>query len=794
VGAVFQQVDVGELFVRHVIVVVVALLLVSAVPTWATADSTDGPVTVRVVRPDQNGVGVGGILVIATDPSGASASGTTAPDGTVTIPTNALSGGKYRVDASIPPTMSEVKPAAQAPGFAGLTGFVDVSGGKAANLTMAVGDGTGDLQLGDRVWFDTDGDGVQDGDEPGLPGVRVQLLPCDGTGAPLAEKTTDAVGRYLFGPSDGLQPNTCYTVKFDYSGVDTASLPGSPPVAGLKWTTPLASVTPEIDSNVDPVTGTARVTLGTAGSVDDTVDAGVVGGLNKVGDLVWADLNRNGLQDPGEPGVAGVPVSLQDVDGAVVVATTTGPHGQYAFSHLPDGTYKVCFDAGKLPAQYADYKLTKARAGNPGQDSAPDPATGCTAPVELKGDHSQDLTLDAGLAPPVNQIAARVWSDLNGDGVPDPNEPGIAGVPVKLRGDDGSQLALTTSGPDGAYAFDDVPDGSYQVCFDLGNLPAAVADYTPAKYVNASAANPATGCTRTVTIGLGKREDTSLSAGLAAPANTLGDRVWFDSNRNGLQDPVEPGIAGVPVKLVKAGGGDAGATTTGADGAYSFTGVPDGAYQICFDPKRFPPAYTGGQWSKPHAGDDAKDSDIDLATSCTPTVTVGVGHREESTLDAGVVAARNRVGDLVWFDRNANGAPDPGEPGAAGIPVTMKDATGRVVATTRTGADGGYLLDDLPDGSYQVCFDLASLPPEFAAFRVPGVDNGCTTLMTVGPKPREDLSVKVGLVTAAPAVAAAAEKSDTGGGGFPFGWVAFTAIVVVAGAAFTLRWWKTVDQ
>ncbi|TNC22946.1 hypothetical protein FG385_23685 [Amycolatopsis alkalitolerans] len=769
--------------------------MVSVLPMPATADTTDGPLTVHVVRPDQNGAGVPGILVVATDPSGASASGTTGPDGTVVIPTTALSGGRYRVDASIPPTMSGVEPAPEAPGLSGLTEFADVSGGKAANVTMAVGGGSGDVQLGDRAWFDTDGDGVQDGDEPPLPGVHVLLLPCDGNGPPLADKTTDANGRYLFGPGDGLRPNTCYTVKFDYSQVNTAGLPGAPPVDGLKWTAPFAGVSPGADSNVDPATGTVRVTVGPPGWVDDTVDAGVVGGLNEVGDRVWADVNRNGLQDPGEPGVAGVPVALQHADGSPVATTTTGPHGQYTFSHLPDGSYKVCFDVTKLPVQYADYQLTKPRAGNPGQDSAPDPGSGCTAPVELKAGHTQDGTFDAGLAPPVNRIAARVWSDLNADGVPDPNEPGIAGVPVKLRGDDGNQLALTTTGPDGSYSFDDVPNGSYQVCFDLGNLPPAVADFTPAKYVNASAANPATGCTRTVTVGLGKREDTSLSTGLAAPPNKIGGRTWFDSNRNGLQDPVEGGIAGVPVRLAKAGGGDVATTTTGPDGVYSFEGVPDGAYQVCFDPQRFPAAYAGGQWSKPHAGDVTKDSDVGLGTSCTQTVTVGVGHRDESDLDAGVVAARNRVGDLVWFDRNGNGAPDPGEPGAAGLTVTMKDAAGHVVATTRTGQDGGYLLDDLPDGSYQVCVDLAHLPPEFANFRVPGTDNGCTAPLQVGPKPREDLTVKIGLVPPSTAVAPAAERSTTGGGGgFPVGWAVFTAVIVVAGVAFTFRWWKTVDQ
>lgn len=783
---------------RHAVVAAVAVLVMMSTATFlASADAGDGPLSVRVIRVDANGAGVGGILVVATDPTGASASGTTAPDGTVTMATTALSGGKYRVDASVPASMPGVKPAAIGPGLSPLTEFVDVSGGKAVQLTMGVGGGTGDLQLGDRVWFDTDGDGLQDGDEPPLAGVKVQLLGCDGTGRPIAEKTTDPAGRYTFGPADGLQPNSCYTLKFDYAKVDTGPLPGNPPVAGLKWTSPMTSVNPAMDSTVDPATGTVRVTTGPPGTVDDSIDAGVVGGLNKVGDVVWADVNRNGLQDPGEPGVTDVPVRLQKPDGEVVANTTTGPHGQYAFAHLPDGTYQVCFDLAKLPAQYADYKLTDAHKGNPGQDSAPDPANGCTAPTELKPDHIQDLTLDAGLAPPVNRIAARVWSDLNGDGLQTPDEPGIAGVPVKLRTDDGNQVRLTTSGQDGGYSFDDVPDGSYQVCFDLANLPSAAADYTPAKYVNDSAANPATGCTRSVTVGLGKREDRTLNAGLSAPANEIGDRVWFDSNRNGLQDAVEVGIAGMPVKLVKQGGGDAGTTTTGPAGKYAFTGIPDGAYQVCLDAKALPSAYAGGQWTRPRAGDSAKGSTVDLATGCTPFVTVGVGHRDESTMDAGVVTARNRVGDTVWFDTNANGTRDPGEPGAANVAVTMKDAAGHPVATTRSGPDGQYLLDDLPDGSYQVCFDLANQAPQFAAYRVPGKGNDCTAPVTVGPKPREDLTVRVGLIAPGPAVAPAAQSTDTsdsGGGGFPAGWIVLTVAIVGAGVAFTWRWWKTVDQ
>ncbi|MDQ0378656.1 SdrD B-like domain-containing protein [Amycolatopsis thermophila] len=778
---------------RHVLAALVcaaALLGMSASLLVASADDTDGPLTVRVVR---GAAGVGGILVVATDPSGASVSGVTGPDGSVRLVTTPLSGGKYRVDASIPASMPDLKPAAEEAERASLTEFVDVGGGQAVTLTMGVGALDGPVQLGDRTWFDTDGDGVQDGDEPPLPGVRVQLLGCDGGGAPLAEKTTDGAGRYLFGPAEGLQPNSCYTLHFDFSGVNTAPLPGSPPADGLKWTVPHAG-DQSLDSDVDPDKGTVRVAIGPPGSVDHTVDAGVVGGLNRVGDLVWADVNRNGLQDPGEPGVADVGVRLQKADGTPVAGTSTGPHGQYAFSHLPDGGYQVCFDTAKLPPQYGDYQLTRQRAGNPGQDSAPDPATGCTAVVDLGLNRTQDLTLDAGLAPPVNRIAALVWQDEDGDGQLGAVEPGIAGVPVKLRSADGTQFAMTTTGPDGRYAFEDLPSGSFEVCFDLANLPPSAADFTPVPKGAASGADPATGCTSAVTLGLGKREENSLNAGLAAPVNRIGDRVWTDTNRNGIADAGESGPAGVPVKLLRADGTEESTTTTGADGRYWFSGMPDGDYRVCVDRAALPAPVAGYQFTRPRAGESTKDSDVDLAGGCAPLVPVGVGHRDAGGVDIGLLPARNRVGDLLWIDRNGNGTPDADEPRAAGIAVTMTDSAGRAVATTRTGADGSYLLDDLPDGTYRVCFDLAGLPAEYRDFRIAGTDGdpGCSGPVTVGPKPREDLSVRIGLVSASPAVAPAAQETSSGGG-FPVGWVLF-GVVAAIGLVVGVRWWKVAGQ
>src|SRR5205823_10698016 len=144
-----------------------------------------------------------------------------------------------------------------------------------------------------------------------------------------------------------------------------------------------------------------------------------------------------------------------------------------------------------------------------------------------------------------------------------------------------------------------------------------LADDTPVSGDVDSVVNSATGCTPTVTVGLGKREDHSLNAGLAAPPNRISDRVWLDTNRNGFQDAGESGPSGLPVKLHRADGSEAANTTTGADGRYRFDNPPDGTYQVCFDPKTFPAAYSGYQWAKPHAGASAMDSDVDLGTGCT---------------------------------------------------------------------------------------------------------------------------------------------------------------------------------
>ena len=73
-----------------------------------------------------------------------------------------------------------------------------------------------------------------------------------------------------------------------------------------------------------------------------------------IGDFVWEDLDADGIQDAGEPGIENVTVELKDTDGNVLATTTTDAAGNYLFADLDPGEYKVEFE---LPG---GFKFTQA--------------------------------------------------------------------------------------------------------------------------------------------------------------------------------------------------------------------------------------------------------------------------------------------------------------------------------------------------------------------------------------------------------------------------------------------------
>jgi hypothetical protein len=126
--------------------------------------------------------------------------------------------------------------------------------------------------------------------------------------------------------------------------------------------------------------------------------------LATLGDYVWEDLNTNGIQDMGEPGVAGVTVNLHDCDG-VIATTTTDANGYYLFECLePNDETSCCY--------YVEFMLPEGYAftmQDQGMDDAVDSdadSTGMTACIILEPGET-DLTWDAGVYVPGDEWSGR---------------------------------------------------------------------------------------------------------------------------------------------------------------------------------------------------------------------------------------------------------------------------------------------------------------------------------------------------------------------------------------------------
>jgi hypothetical protein len=124
--------------------------------------------------------------------------------------------------------------------------------------------------------------------------------------------------------------------------------------------------------------------------------------LAALGNFVWHDLNVNGIQDAGEPPIAGATVKLRDCLGNAIATTTTDASGLYLFTNLAPGGYRVEF------VKPAGYEFSPADQGaNDAVDSDANATTGVTGCYTL-AEGQTDITVDAGLhvpAPPSGETA-----------------------------------------------------------------------------------------------------------------------------------------------------------------------------------------------------------------------------------------------------------------------------------------------------------------------------------------------------------------------------------------------------
>ena len=233
----------------------------------------------------------------------------------------------------------------------------------------------GDIYVGDRVWLDDNGNGLQDAGENGVAGVTVKLYKDDGT--LVGTKDTNSTGEYIFKVQD---PGSYY-IEFDSAYSYTTQNSGDD----------------ALDSDVDPSTFKTGVFTLSDGQTDLNYDAGITPTAH-IGDYFWIDVNANGIQEAGEEPVIGAIVELFDANGNPMTdangnhSVITDNNGKYGFDVEP-GTYQVKFT---LPETgYEGYVFSNANQGDDGTDTDVN-NRGFTQVVTVVAGQNV-LTLDAGI-------------------------------------------------------------------------------------------------------------------------------------------------------------------------------------------------------------------------------------------------------------------------------------------------------------------------------------------------------------------------------------------------------------
>ncbi len=215
--------------------------------------------------------------------------------------------------------------------------------------------------IGELVWRDYDGDGLPSGDdETGISGVTVNLYDAS---AQLVDTTiTFWDGFYRF---VGLPAGEYHVL------VDETTLP-----AGYQATTPNPVIV-----HLTPGQSYVFANFGFA-------PAGAVG------DQVWWDIDEDGVQDAGEPGIPNVVLTLQN---GITRTVTTNSWGGYTFARLEPDTYTITVDAANFisgPLQHWAASPPNSSETDDAHDSDGDPATHAATITLAPGE--ANATLDFG--------------------------------------------------------------------------------------------------------------------------------------------------------------------------------------------------------------------------------------------------------------------------------------------------------------------------------------------------------------------------------------------------------------
>ncbi|MCB8985563.1 MAG: carboxypeptidase regulatory-like domain-containing protein [Ardenticatenaceae bacterium] len=292
-----------------------------------------------------------------------------------------------------------------------------------------------------------------------------------------------------------------------------------------------------ITDHVYPAPGVYTATVTASNSINSLQASAVVTitDLPNFRGLVWHDLDGDGLQGAGEPGLGGATVSAN------------GPGGLLTDSSGVDGSWRIDTAVGGLYTLDVDL---------PGYVLTTDP------PSPLPLPDMGAAVVDFGLAQPPaagqGSLIGRAFADANGNGVADAGELGLSGVTIE-RLANGSVVDTAVSDGSGFYTFASVAPGVYTL---RANAPGG---YYPA----------------------------TLSSGeLSVAAGQVQSALFGFVGAGSVSGSVSSGggypVAGATLVLQEEGGAGVDTAVSNANGDYTFASVPPGTYQLRLLP---PPEY-----------------------------------------------------------------------------------------------------------------------------------------------------------------------------------------------------------
>ncbi len=477
-------------------------------------------------------------------------------------------------------------------------------------------------EIGDYVFEDLDGDGIQDSNESGLGGVSFTLtgtktdgstavtqtvLSSDGTQDVDGDGIIDALGYYNF---TDITPGSYIVIMNKPGGFTNTALNAGGNDA----------IDNDFFDNNNGTNITSKITVGSNDDIND-VDAGLIKPASIRG-TVGEDTDGDGVSDAGIAGVTLTLVSkksgnaggaVTDVNGDVVdpVVTSDGttdvdgdgivdPVGSYYFGELMPSIYAV------VETQPSEYTSVSDEDGSDDGDATDgngsDPVNDRVEVTLTSGENDSDNDF---IEEQLVSIGSMVFVDRDNSGTLDADETKLVDASKngmilmelfedsnndgEISGSETTAIASTPLNADGTYFFGDLNEGNYAVGFtppaslslsstgnegdnqtdddDNGIQAGGDGSFIISDVINLTAGTEPTNGLESGT-GLNQDDsrddsgDMTIDFGLYEPGAIRGT-VGSDTDGDGVSDE---GIAGVTLTLVSKKAGNAGGAVTDVNG------------------------------------------------------------------------------------------------------------------------------------------------------------------------------------------------------------------------------------